>query len=81
MSEPVNIHAAKTHFSRLVERAHAGEEIVIAKAGKPYAKLVPIRTGRPKRIPGRFRDRFSTGEEIFEPLPDEELRLWAGRRD
>jgi prevent-host-death family protein len=47
----VNIHDAKTHFSRLVERARAGEEIVIAKAGKPVAKLVPVEELGP-RVPG-----------------------------
>ena len=50
-----NLHEAKTHFSRLVDRAHAGEEIVVAKAGVPYAKLVPIEpVKRPPRQPGRF---------------------------
>ena len=41
MSTVINVHAAKTHLSQLLERAHAGEEIIIAKAGKPYARLVP----------------------------------------
>lgn len=51
-----NVHEAKTHFSRLIDRAHAGEEIVVAKAGVPYAKLVPIEAPSPsKRMPGRFK--------------------------
>ena len=52
MSEQVNIHEAKTHFSRLVERAAAGEEIVIAKAGEPRARLVPLAEPHPKRRGG-----------------------------
>ena len=49
MSTQVNIHEAKTHFSRLVERAAAGEEIVIAKAGQPRARLVPLVDAAPRR--------------------------------
>lgn len=50
-----NVHDAKTHLSRLIDRAHAGEEIILAKAGKPYAKLVPIsEPSQPRRTPGRF---------------------------
>ena len=52
MAETVNLYAAKTHLSTLVDRAAAGEEIVIAKAGKPRAKLVPYRPGK-KRQDGR----------------------------
>ncbi len=65
-----NIHEAKTHFSRLVDRAHAGEEIVVAKDGVPYAKLVPILPVAPrKRIPGRFQHlRKDVPSDIwFEP--------------
>ena len=54
MAIQANIHEAKTQLSQLLERAHAGEEVIIAKAGKPYARLVPIiETGR--REPGAFR--------------------------
>ena len=62
MSEQVNIHEAKTHFSRLVERAAAGEEIVIAKAGQPRARLVPL--GR-KRPSGRRRGYGSMRGKIW----------------
>jgi len=59
MSVQVNIHEAKTHFSRLVERAAAGEEIVIAKAGQPRARLVPLEPARPKRrIPGSMKGKI-----------------------
>lgn len=54
MTGIVNIHEAKTHLSRLVDRAHAGEEIILAKSGKPYAKLVPIDESTPRR-PGLIK--------------------------
>ena len=54
----VNVHEAKTHFSRLLERAHQGEEIILAKAGKPYAKLVPLEE-RKERLPGLAKGRLS----------------------
>jgi prevent-host-death family protein len=54
-AEIVNVHAAKTNLSRLLERAEAGEEIVIARAGKPVAKLVPFVADRPKRVFGRLK--------------------------
>jgi prevent-host-death family protein len=54
MAVRANIHEAKTRFSELLERAHRGEEIIIAKAGKPYAKLVPVHAPG-KRTPGAFR--------------------------
>ena len=52
-----NIHAAKTQFSKLLERAHAGEEVIVAKAGKDYARIVPLRNAKP-RIPGAFRGKI-----------------------
>lgn len=57
-SEIVNVHAAKTNLSRLLERAEAGEEIVIGRAGKPIAKLVPYVPDRPKRIFGRLKGQI-----------------------
>jgi prevent-host-death family protein len=65
----VNIHEAKTHLSRLLERAHAGEEIVIAKSGQPYARLVPLDTRRPERRPGTLKGKVMVTEAFFEPLP------------
>lgn len=55
MTDTVNVHDAKTHLSRLLERAESGEEIVIARAGKPVARLVPYGSERPKRVFGRLR--------------------------
>ncbi|MFC1735676.1 type II toxin-antitoxin system Phd/YefM family antitoxin [Candidatus Hydrogenedentota bacterium] len=65
-----NIHEAKTHLSRLVERASQGEEIVIAKAGKPMAKLVPYRASTASRQPGLWRGRVKIRDD-FDLLPDE----------
>lgn len=62
-----NIHEAKTHFSKLVERAEAGEEIVIGRAGKPVAKLVPYAAPRPDREPGALRGRIWIAPDFDEP--------------
>jgi len=75
MDEPVSIHAAKTHLSRLIARAEAGEEVIIARAGKPVVKLVALAT-KPRRVPGRWKGKISIGPEFFEPLSEEELALW-----
>jgi prevent-host-death family protein len=80
MSETVSIHAAKTNLSKLVARAEAGEEIIIARGSKPAAKLVPI-APKPKRVPGAFRGKFEIGPEFFEPLPPEELDPWLQAPD
>ena len=69
----VNVHEAKTHLSRLLDRVHGGEEIVIAKGGKPWARLCPLATLDPRRpglLHGRVEDTF------FDPLPEEELEAW-----
>lgn len=73
----VNVHQAKTHLSRLLERAHSGEEIILAKAGKPYAKLVPLDEQKPRRAPGQLRG-LALSDEFFDPLPEEELTAWEG---
>jgi prevent-host-death family protein len=69
----VNIHEAKTHFSRLVDRAHAGEEIIVAKAGNPYARLVPLKA-RAERVPGRYPGKVP--ESFYEDLPGAEIEAW-----
>lgn len=77
----INIYDAKTHFSRLIERVVAGEEVTIARAGKPVARLVPIPTETPARVPGRLRHLGCPPDSFFfDPLPEEELRLWEGGR-
>ena len=73
MAEVVNVYQAKTHLSRLMKRAHDGEEIILAKGGKPYARLVPLEEGK-ARVPGIVKGRV--GKEFFEPLPEEELQAW-----
>lgn len=70
----VNVHEAKTQLSRLLERAHAGEEIVIAKSGEPYARLVPLDIQTPKRQAGTLQESVEISDDFFEPLP----RTWTG---
>lgn len=72
--DTINVHEAKTHFSRLLERVHAGEEIIIAKAGKPYAKLVPLEPKMSERTPGIAEGAVT--DAFFEPLPEEEMAGW-----
>ena len=71
--EMVNIHEAKTHFSKLLSRVHSGEEIVIAKSGKPYARLIPIKQAK-ERIPGIAEGKVT--DSFFESLPEDELSRW-----
>lgn len=66
---PVNVHDAKTHFSKLLERVALGEEVVIARAGHPVAKLVPIAPEIPQRSPGSARGDVWVGEDFDAPLP------------
>jgi prevent-host-death family protein len=76
----VNVHAAKTNFSRLVDQAAAGEEIIIAKAGLPVAKLVPLKAPpREKRRLGLLAGRAVIPPEFDEPLPEEVLDAFEGR--
>ncbi len=75
----VNIHAAKTQLSKLVERAHNGEEIILAKNGKPYARLVPLEAPARKLRPlGFVKIRLSneSAAELLKPLDDAELEGW-----
>jgi len=69
----VNIHEAKTRLSSLLARVEAGEEIVIAKAGKPIARLVSLEHGR-DRVPGIAEGKVT--DAFFEPLPEDELSRW-----
>lgn len=74
MTEIVNIYDAKTHLSRLVDRAAAGDDILIARAGKPVARLVALDTAGPRQ-PGLLRG-LTVPDDLFAPLPDEELAAW-----
>jgi prevent-host-death family protein len=71
----VNVHQAKTQFSRLIDAAHAGETIVVAKDGKPWARLVPLEKCEPRRQPGLLKGQLvlPAPEALFAPLPLEEL--------
>lgn len=70
----VNMHQAKTHLSRLVERAAAGEEVVIAKAGKPVAKLVPVNgSERQPRTPGAWKGKLWLAEDWDSDEVNEEI--------
>jgi prevent-host-death family protein len=70
MVEQVNVHDAKTHLSRLLERVETGEEIVLARAGRPVARLVPFRARREPRLPGSWRGLVHLARD-FDATPDE----------
>lgn len=68
--KPVNVHEAKTHLSRLLARVEAGEEIVIARGGRPVARLVPVTQSPAPRTLGMDRERVQIAEDFDAPLPD-----------
>lgn len=74
----VNVHEAKTHLSRLIEAVEAGEEVVLAKAGKPVARLSPIGRRRPRRL-GLLDGRLRIPDDFNAPLPESVLDAFAGR--
>ena len=76
----VNVHEAKTHFSKLLARVEKGEEVVIARSGKPIARLVPGGVESPAPIFGSDRGSFAVPEDFDSPLPDEVLAGFEGRR-
>ena len=73
----VNVHEAKTNLSKLLARVEAGEEVVIARRGKPVALLVKC---KPKGKPqfGSWKGKIKVPDSFFDPLPEEELKLWEG---
>jgi prevent-host-death family protein len=73
MSVGVNIHEAKTHLSRLLEKALAGEEVVIMKAGKPLVRLTPVATAPTRRKIGAAKGDFEVPQDFDAPLPDHVL--------
>jgi prevent-host-death family protein len=77
-STAVNIHEAKTNLSRLVDQAANGAEVVIARAGKPVAKLVPLMAARPERKPGFLKGKLRIPHDFDAPLPEEVLRAFEG---
>ena len=75
MADPVNMHEAKTDLSRLVERALAGEDVVIARAGVPVVRLVPVaKTGQ--RVLGQWRGKVKLADDFDAPLPEDILADW-----
>ncbi|MCI0418829.1 MAG: type II toxin-antitoxin system Phd/YefM family antitoxin [Acidobacteria bacterium] len=72
----VNIHEAKTHLSRLLNRVICGEEVIISKAGKPLAKLVPFDKPRKRRVPGRDHKLGKIARDFNAPLPNEILEAF-----
>ena len=81
MVKPVKLYEAKTRLSELVERAAAGEEIVIAKGNTPMARLMPLRVVTPERVPGRWAGKLMIAEDFDAPLSDEMLAAFEGSRD
>ena len=75
----VTVHAAKTHLSRLILRAAAGEEIVIVRGKTPVARLTAIPPQPVKRKFGAYRGEFEVPDSFFEPLPESELAAFEGR--
>ena len=71
-----NVHYAKTHLSRLLQRVEAGEEIVLARAGKPIARIVPIDQPRAERTAGRWRGQIRVADDFDSPLDDDQLAAW-----
>jgi prevent-host-death family protein len=74
----VNIHEAKTHLSRLLQRVMAGEEVCIAKADKPVARIVPWHNENKDRVPGLDSGLFAVPEDFDAPLPPEVLQGFEG---
>ena len=75
----VNIHAAKTHLSRLVDEAVSGKDIVIARAGKPLVRLTPVSTASRRTGFGADRGRIKTTDDFDAPLPDDLLRAFGAK--
>lgn len=77
--EKVNIHKAKTQLSRLVENAAAGEEIIIAKAGKPVARLVGVKHRAVPRRKGLLKGKIKIHDDFYKPLPEEIIAAFEGK--
>lgn len=69
-----NVHKAKTQFSAILALVASGEEVLVAKAGKPVALISPYRPHQPVRQPGIFRGQVKVEDSFFDPMPDEFLR-------
>jgi prevent-host-death family protein len=76
----VSVYAAKTQLSRLLDRAAAGEEIVITRSGRPIARLVPVSRGGARRKLGRLRGKIRVSADFDAPLPDDLLNEFEGKK-
>jgi prevent-host-death family protein len=75
----VNIYAAKTQLSRLIDQASAGEEVVITRHGRPVARLVPVAGDRPRRKLGTLKGKVWIADDFDAPLPDDLQALFESR--
>jgi len=73
----INIHHAKTNLSRLIERAAKGDEVVISRAGKPVARLVPVKAARRRK--GLLKNKIKIRPSFYKPLPEEVIAAFEGR--
>ncbi|MDQ3733311.1 MAG: type II toxin-antitoxin system prevent-host-death family antitoxin [Actinomycetota bacterium] len=80
MSSPVNVYEAKTQLSKLIDRALAGEDVVIARAGTPLVRLVPVERDRPRGGRGVWRGRVRIAED-FDDLPPDLAAAFRGERE
>ena len=72
----LNIHEAKTHFSKLIERVNAGEEIVVARAGQPMVMLIPFRKSKKERKPGSAKGQITLSADFDAPLPEKIMKYF-----
>lgn len=76
---PINIHLAKTQLSKLIDAAERGEEVIIARAGEPVAKLVALQNQSPPRKAGSMKGLFEVPDSFFDPLPEDILDAFEGK--
>ncbi len=79
MADAINLYDAKTNLSALVDRAAAGEEIIIAKSGRPLARLMPLETVTAPRRPGLLKGEIVIGPDFDAPLPEEIAQGFLGK--
>ncbi len=77
--DPVNIHSAKAQLSKPIEAAKRGEEVIIARSGKPVAKLVALQNRKPAHKAGSMKGLFEVPESFFDPLPEDILDAFEGK--
>lgn len=73
----VSVHEAKTHLSRLLREIEAGGEVEITRRNRVVARIIPPAVTQPGRRVGALKGKINLDERFFEPLPDDELRLWT----